>query len=76
MLPLQRIENTLELSVNVHHIWRPAPNLHPVDDTNWISAAVIHISSRNAAHAHLYSSRRERARNGERRRVSLRGTIT
>lgn len=55
---------------------RPALNLQRVGDKNWMSAALIHISLKNAAHVHLYSARRERVRNGKRRRVALGGTMT
>lgn len=45
-------------------------------DKNWMSAALIHISLKDAAHVHLYSARRERVGNGKRRRVALDGTMT
>lgn len=59
------------------HIFRPALNLHLVSDKkNWMSAASIHISWRDAAHVHLHAARREKVRNGEWRGVVLDGRKT
>lgn len=53
------------------HIFRSALNLHLVGDKNWMSAASIQISGRDAAHIHLNAAERERERDGERRRGGL-----
>lgn len=41
------------------HILRPALNLHLAGDKNWVSAASIQMSLRNAAHVHLHAAKKK-----------------